>query len=166
LNPPWTEGELEFDFSSAKVADKLDAAAKPLKSADFWVLCSSQSWLIEVKDPDETPPQYHAGQVLGILKEIKNDHFLREHVLPKLYGSYAHLCETGKEPRGIVHYCVVIGLTTLTAADRSMLANRAQRIIDRIGPKVRYSRHWPVVEVHNLASWNSAHPDMAVTRNP
>ena len=65
-----------------------------------------------------------------------------------------------------MRYGVVIAMSTLTAADRSMLTNKVQRVVDRIGPKIRYSRHWPLVEVHNVASWNHAHPHMSITRYP
>lgn len=165
VNPLWTEGSLEFDFSGAIHTDQPEKPAQPLKSVDFWARYPGCVWLIEVKDPDGAPAPHHAGAVASILKTVFNDHLLKEHLLPKLYGSYAHLMDTGREPRGPVRYGVLLGLTSLTSADRTVLTNKLQRYVDRIGPKVRHSRHWPIVEVHNLSSWNAAHPEMAITRH-
>ena len=166
MNPDWTEGKLEFDFSTARATDQPDKKAQPLKSVDFWAQYTDELWLIEVKDPEAASIVHQPGAVASVLKEILNDHLLKEHLLPKLYGAFAYLVEIGKEPRGRVRYGVVIGMSTLTAADRSMLTNKVQRIVDRIGPKIRYSRHWPLVEVHNVASWNHTHPHMSITRHP
>jgi hypothetical protein len=166
MNPDWTEGKLEFDFSGALTTEKPDVAAAPLKSTDFWVLFPRETWLIEVKDPDRTPVAQHAGEVAGMLRKIQNNALLKEHLLPKIYGIYAYLVDTAREPRGKVRYVVLIGLTTLSAADRTTLANKIQRTLDRIGPKVRHSRYWPVAEVHNVDSWNSKYPHMRITRHP
>jgi hypothetical protein len=32
-----------------------------LKSPDFWALYPRHVWLIEIKDPDATPPPHHMG---------------------------------------------------------------------------------------------------------
>jgi hypothetical protein len=137
-----------------------------LKSVDFWARYPGVTWLIEVKDPESASPAHQPSAVAGVLKEIRNDRLLKEHLLPKLYGVFAYLVVTGREPRGPVRYAVLIGLSDLTADERHVLTNGVQRVVDRIGPKVRHGRHWPIVEVHNVASWNRAHPTMAVTRQP
>jgi len=165
MNPDWTEDKLEFNFSTALKTEKTDGAARPLKSTDFWVLFPRETWLIEVKDPDGAPGPHHLGAVTGALKEIKNDALLKEHLLPKIYGVYAYLVDTGREPRGSVRYGIVIGLTALSAAERTTLANKVQRTLNRIGPKVRHSKYWPVAEVHNVESWNNKYPNMRITRH-
>lgn len=56
MNPNWTEGKLEFDFSGAvQPVEKPDTIASPLKSVDFIAKYSQELWLIEVKATDETP---------------------------------------------------------------------------------------------------------------
>ncbi|MCW3052485.1 MAG: hypothetical protein JWN14_1655, partial [Chthonomonadales bacterium] len=67
---------------------------------------------------------------------------------------------------GRVRYVVLIGLSSLTAADRNRLTDKIQRLVDRIGPKIRHSRQWPVIEVHNVLSWNTKYPYLAITRHP
>ena len=166
MNLDWTEGKLEFDFSTAIATDKPDKKADPLKSVDFWVQYRNELWLIEVKDPEAAASPHQSSAAASVLKEILNDHLLKEHLLPKLYGVFAYLVEIHREPRGRIRYGVVIGMSSLTAAERTMLTNKVQRIVDRIGPKVRYGRHWPVIEVHNVVSWNHAHPHITVIRHP
>ncbi len=167
MNPNWSEGQLEFDFSRAsQPVLKLDALSRSLKSVDFWAQYRGNLWLIEVKDPEGAPASGRGGAIAGMLKEIKNDELLKTHLLPKLYGTFAYLVEIGKEPRGLVRYGILIGISGLTAADRTLLANKVQRIIDRIGPKVRHSRHWPIAEAHNVASWNHKFTAMTITRHP
>jgi hypothetical protein len=62
LNPDWTEGKLEFDFSGAvQPVEKPDTSASPLKSVDFVAKYPQELWLIEVKDPDGTPLPHQAG---------------------------------------------------------------------------------------------------------
>lgn len=166
MNPNWTEGKLEFDFSSALKTEKPDAAAAPLKATDFWVRFPRETWLIEVKDPEAARLDYRPGAVIGAFKEIQNDALLKEHLLPKIYGVYAYLVDSARAPRGRVRYCVVIGLASLSAADRTVLTNKIQRTVDQIGPKVRHGKYWPVVEVHNVESWNHKYPQIRITRHP
>jgi hypothetical protein len=165
MNPEWTEGQLEFNFSGAAKTEKPDASAAPLKSTDFWVTFPTETWLIEIKDPDGANAAYHASAVAGILKQIQNDALLKEHLLPKNYGVFAHLSDLGQLPLGTVRYGIVIGLAELSAADRTMLANKVQRCIDSIGPGVKRSASWPIAEVHNVESWNQKFPDMQITRH-
>ena len=165
MNPIWTEDKLEFDFSGAGFLEKPGSLASPLKSVDFWAQYPGETWLIEVKDPEQAPPVHLPGAVASVLAEIGNDSLLKEHLLPKLYGMFAYMVMTHREPRGRVRYGVLIGLSDLTAAERHTLTDNVQRVVDRIGPKIRYGKHWPVVEVHNVASWNAAHPHMTITRH-
>ncbi|HZP83178.1 MAG TPA: hypothetical protein VFB21_16165, partial [Chthonomonadaceae bacterium] len=167
LNPDWTEGRLEFDFSGAILPiERPERSAQPLRPVDFIAKYAQELWLIEVKDPEGAPAPHRIGAIQDAIKGIQNEHLLKEHLLPKLYGTFAYLVWRNREPRGRVRYGVLIGLTTLSAPDRNMLTDKIQRIVDRIGPKVRHSRHWPVVEVHNIASWNLAHANMRIIRHP
>jgi gamma-glutamyl:cysteine ligase YbdK (ATP-grasp superfamily) len=167
VNPNWVEGSLEFDFSGAvDPVEKPDRPAQPLKSVDFVAKYARELWLIEVKDPDAAPAPQQRGAINAMIAGIQNDELLKQHLLPKIYGTFVYLVQNRREPRGRVRYGVLIGLTALTAADRAVLTDKLQRVIDRVGPKVRHSRMWPIAEVHNVASWNGAHPDMAITRHP
>ncbi len=91
---------------------------------------------------------------------------MNEHILPKLYGAFVYLVQNRREPRRRVRYGIVIGLASLTAAERSALTDKSQRVVDRVGPKIRHSRNCPVIEIHNIESWNVAHPEMSIARKP
>lgn len=169
MRAEWTENQLEFDFSSAlqtckpdEQAEPMTSVAPPLKSMDFYVWLPNLLWFIEVKDPEATT---HPGAKAAVLAELKNDALLKEHILPKLFGAYAHFAFEEADLAGPVRYTVLIGLSTLTNADRTMLTDKISRIISKIGPKLRHGRYWPQPEVHNLDSWNGAHPDFKVTRH-
>ena len=167
MDSVWREGELEFDFSGALQPIEIpDKDSKGLKSVDFIAKYPQELWLIEVKDPEATPSKRREGEIKGTLEKIRNESLMNEHILPKLYGTFAHLVQKRREPRGRVRYGIVFGLTSLTAAERSTLTDKSQRIVDRIGPKIRHSRNWPIIEIHNIESWNAAHPEMTVTRKP
>ena len=72
MNPDWTEGKLEFDFSKAIATDKPDRKADPLKSVDFWAQYRDQLWLIEVKDPEAAALPHQSSAAASALKEILN----------------------------------------------------------------------------------------------
>jgi hypothetical protein len=161
------EGKLEFDLSGAtQPIERPDRLAQPLKSVDFIAKYPRELWLIEVKDPEGAPVPHQTGAIHATIAGLQSDGLLKEHLLPKLYGTFVYLVGDGREPRGRVRYATLIGLSSLTAAERSVLTDKIQRTIDRIGPKIRYSRLWPVAEVHNVASWNTAHATMVIIRHP
>ncbi len=167
MNPDWIEEKPAFDFSGAvQPVEKPDKSAQPLKSVDFLAQYSRALYLIEIKDPEATPIPQQSGAIKDAIAKLQNDDLIKEHFLPKLYGTFAYLVGQGREPRGKVRYGIVIGLSSLTVAERSLITDKVQRIVDRIGPKIRSSRNWPVVEVHNIDSWNRAHPDKTITRLP
>ena len=170
MRTEWSEGQLEFDFSSAlrtcqpdKKAEPLSTVAPPLKSVDFYVWYPGLLWLIEVKDPDSTPPK--AGAQKAFYSEMKNDALLKEHILPKLYGACAHLAIENVDLTDKIRCGIVVGLRDLSNADRHMLTDKIDRIVRQIGPKLGFSNDWPGTEVHSLESWNDAHPEMKVSRD-
>jgi hypothetical protein len=167
VNPNWTEEKLEFDLSgAAQPVERPDAAAQPLKAVDFIAKYPHELLLIEVKDPEGAPLPHQAGAINAVISKLQNDGLLKEHLLPKLYGTFVYLIGEGREPHGRVRYVTLMGLSSPTAAERSMLTDKIQRVIDRIGPKIRHSRLWPIAEVHNIASWNAKYPQMSITRHP
>ena len=98
MNPDWTEGKLEFDFSRAvQPVVRPDRLAQALKSVDFVATYPRDIWMIEVKDPEGAPVPHRAGAIRSTFAEIQNDSLLKEHLLPKLYGTYAYLVITGAE---------------------------------------------------------------------
>lgn len=170
MRAEWTENKLEFDFSSAlqtckpdELAEPMTQLAPPLKSMDFYVWLPKLLWFIEVKDPEGTT---HPGATASVWAELKNDALLKEHLLPKLFGAYAHFVFEDADLSGPVRYSVLIGLSGLTNADRSMLTDKINRVISKIGPKLRHGRYWPQPEVHNVQSWNVAYPHVQITRHP
>ncbi len=162
----WTEGQWEFDFSGLSLpVERPEQIERSLKVVNFVFRLKSETWFIECKDPEGTPLPRRADKIKEMWSAIKNDALLKEHLLPKLYGTFVHLTLTGTLHRGRVRYGVIIGLSDLDAATRLVLIDTVQRVIDRIGPKLRHSRHVPVVEVHNVSSWNAAYPNMSITRH-
>ena len=171
MRAEWTEGQLEFNFSSAlqtcqpdKNPGPLATVAPPLKSVDFYVWLTGQLWLIEVKDPEAARDNMVEIAKKTLYSELKNDALLKEHILPKLFGSYVHLAFEDVDLDVPVRYGVVLGVRGLSNADRNTLTDKIERIVRKIGPKVGPSNHWPEIEVHNLESWNKAHPEMKVSR--
>jgi hypothetical protein len=167
----WTEGGLEFDFGAALqtcqpdiAAEPLTRMAPPLKSPDFYVWRQRETLLVEVKDPEGAPSSHRVGAVNRVWETVVSNALLEEHLLPKLYGAYVHLTTAGVEPRGRVRYLILLGISNMTAADRNMLTDKIERVVRRVGPRVRHSRYWPEPEVHNIQSWNLAHPEMRVKR--
>ncbi len=172
MRAEWTEGELEFDFSTAlqtcqpdQIAEPLTSKAEPLKSVDFYVWFPDELWLIELKDPEDAPTAKIDGETKAAWSALKNDALLKEHLLPKLYGAFVHLTLEEDDISGRNKYVVIIGLTDLTNADRNLLTDKIERVIQKIGPKFRDSQYWPGPDIHNLQSWNAANPMMHVIRH-
>ena len=163
----WTEGKLQFDFSGAtQPVEKPDNPSQAFKSVDFVAKYPHELYLIEVKDPEATPLPHQLGAINDAIAKLQNDDLIKEHLLPKIYGTFAYLVWGNREPRGRVRYAIVIGLFSLTVAERSLLTDKVQRVIDRIGPKIRRSRYTPTVEVHTVESWNRTHTDKQIVRLP
>lgn len=169
LNPNWAEGELAFDFSTATLTcqpdrsvNNLTRLAPPLKSVDFYVWFDAELWLIEVKDPDAAPYEYSSQK--EALSRLKNDALLKEHFLPKLYGSFCHLLEEGKDLTVPIRYMVVIGFSELSVYDQDRLTQRLSAFAKVIGPKHKDSNADVEPEVHNIESWNRRYPNIPLTR--
>jgi len=165
MNPDWTEGQLEFDFSSATTVERPDKFENQLKTVDFVVSFPQEFWLIECKDP-EGAKMNAASEAQGLLKELRNDVLFKQHLLPKLYGTYVYLAIADRLPQGQVRYGVVIGLAALDTGLCIALADRLQRIINPVGPKRRYSRFVPLIEITTVERWNRRYPNKAIQRHP
>jgi hypothetical protein len=171
LRVDWTEGRIEFDFSAALQTCQPDAEAAPLatiapplKSVDFYVWYERELWLIEIKDPEAALLNKVDSARKSVWSELKNDALLKEHLLPKLFGAFVHLSLENVGLGGRIRYGILIALTDLSNADRNMLTDKVERVVQKIGPKLRGSRFWPQTEVHNISSWNKSHATMSVTK--
>jgi len=107
-----------------------------------------------------------ASEAQGLLKELRNDVLFKQHLLPKLYGTYVYLAIADRLPQGQVRYGVVIGLAALDTGLCIALADRLQRIINQVGPKRRYSRFVPLIEITTVERWNRRYPNKAIQRHP
>jgi hypothetical protein len=172
MRPEWTEGEpgeaqWEFDFSGLRSpVERPERTERALPVVDFAFRRGGETWLIECKNPEAPRSPHDMGSVRSAWRAFQYDVLLKQHLFPKLYGTFVYLALTERLYRGRVRYIVIIGLTGLDAHTRSSLTDKLQRVIHRIGPKLRHSRHVPVVEVHNPASWNASHPEMRITLRP
>ena len=166
-NPEWTEGKLEFDFSGAIApVKKPDTLESQLKCVDFLAIYPTETWLIECKDPEAAGLAHQVGSIKGMLTNIQNDSLLKSHLLPKIYGTYAYLAMSETLPQVMIRYGVVVGLSTLDAPTRNILSDKIQRVIDQVGPKSPHTQAVPIVDFHNVASWNAMFPDKQITRHP
>ncbi len=164
MQPEWMEGRLTFNFASViNPVRKPDKDENTLKTVDFIAEYPAVLWLIDVKDPERTSITHQQDAIQETLTSISNDSLLKEHLLPKLYGTFVYLVEKELESRGNILYVTLIGVTELDAALRSSLRDKIQRYINRIGPKFQNSHHSPIADVHNIASWNQAYPGMEIT---
>lgn len=159
------EGSLQFELrNNIKTPYKLDEIERTLKAVDFVIQFSDEMILIEVKDPEGTIASKRDGQIKAVFSELENDTLIKQHLLPKLYGSFAYFVMTNCKPLCPVRYLVLICLADLTMSERTTVTNKLQRIIVAIGPVVATTTHRPVVEVHNLESWARNHPNITITR--
>lgn len=128
---------------------------RTLKVVDFVWLAAKATWLVEVKDPEQAKESYRSSALRDALSTLASGQLVDEHFLPKLFGTYVWLRREGLL-RPLPHrYAVLVALSPFDAPLRNAVTDRIQREIDAIGPFDRSTGRAPIVEVHDLASWNA-----------
>ena len=126
------EGRLEFDFSSAKAAERLDAQGTALPHGmalvDFVVEETSKLLLIEVKDPEGAPPAHRAQAVEDFLKKMSEDTLIHQELVPKARDSYTFLHLLEREKREII-FVAVVGAGS---PDAALLGDFKNRLLARL----------------------------------
>lgn len=157
------EGGLRCDFPPLET-HRPEERNRELKLVDFVWLPSDATWLVEIKNPYDAPEDQQSGAVRGTLETLRNGRLVDQHLLPKLFGTYAWLFRAGLL-RGLPHrYVALIATDPLDAGLRLAAVEAIQRTIDAVGPLDRTSGISPVAEVHDLASWNALAGTPEITR--
>lgn len=156
-----TERDLCFSPDPACTVTEFDERGGDLKTVDFLIEREGQAIILEFKDFDGPRTK---GATSDPRPEIQNQKLLKQHLLPKLYGSYAIFFGFQMEAAKKVSYAVVIGYRNLDAPLRAKVEEDIRRIVYRVGPNLTDSRVPPVVQVHNIESWNKAYPSLPISR--
>lgn len=135
------EGELEFDFSAAKQAEKLDDKGKKLPEGmmfvDFVIEEEHGMIMLEVKDPsckaksgDAKAKDAIKKQREEFVKNLDRDDWIAQKLTPKARDSYTflHLMERDKKP---IVYVLLIGSKELSL-DPALLLAFKDRLLSRL----------------------------------
>lgn len=141
--------------------EKFDKEGGDLRTVDFLLQQEGQALFLEIKDYDGPRP---SGAASDPRPEIENQKLIKKHFLPKLYGSYAIFFGFQQNAATRASYAVLIGCQDLNAPLRSKIEDDIRRIVHKVGPNLGEARIPPVVQVHNIESWNRAYPSLPISR--
>ena len=168
------EGELEFDFSNAKKAEKFDkqergvsSGPRPhgMDSVDFVVEEETRILLIEVKDPScKGAPEKERKK---FIEEMKHKTLIHNKLVPKARDTYTflHLMKRDKKP---FLYVVLLGLEEFSL-DFPVLMNFKDHLLQRLRQesdipwKLNYVTDCIVVKV---SDWGKFFPKYGLKRVP
>lgn len=170
------EGELEFDFSAARQAEKLDDKGKKLpegmKFVDFVVEEEQKLILLEIKDPSCKPKGSDAKAEVAIekqraefVKDLHKDHWIAQELVPKARDSYTFLHLMARDSKPTV-YVLFIGSDKLMF-EPALLAAFKDRLLARIRHEA--DQAWVREYVSDClivteATWPSVFPDYPLLR--
>ncbi len=130
--PPYVEGRLEFDFTSALSVEKLDAPGAPLPHGmalvDFVVEEGTKRLLIEVKDPEGAPATHRNAAITKFLKKMKGDGLISEEIVPKARDSYTYLHLMGKDEKDFI----LVAVLGVGNPDVALLGDFKNRLLGRL----------------------------------
>ena len=171
------EGELDFDFATAKRVDKLDDKGKRLPEGmmfvDFVLEEDDQLIMLEIKDPSSKPKGSDFKAEVAIQKqrdkfiiELRKDDWIAQKLTPKARGSYTYLHLMERDVKPII-YVLLIGSVNLSLLDPALLAAFKDRLLIRLRQEA--DKPWVrqyVVDCLVLTekTWPLAFPQYALTR--
>jgi len=164
------EGELEFDFTGARVVDRLDQQGVPLphgmQLVDFVVEETNRLLLVEVKDPSAigARPERRATWE----EELRDGSFVNAELAPKCRDSYTYLHLMDRDDRPIA-YLVVLGLCNMPGilpADLDQLAKRLSARLKQEADQPWVRQYASACQVVTVADWNSTVGRYSVARVP
>ncbi len=155
------EGDLSFEFSGARNAEKLDAEGIPkphgMKFVDFVIEEGGRVLLVEVKDPSsERIPERHRDEVRAReIRKFQTKELINE-LVSKARDSYCflHLMKRDGKP---FDFIFLTGLDRL-GITKDLLMNFGDRLLARLRKeadkewKRQYVRN---CAVHTVDSWNA-----------
>jgi hypothetical protein len=126
------EGGLEFDFSRAVHAERLDLQGVPIpegmKLVDFVVTDSSEVLLVEVKDPGQARDPEPAREAFR--GRLGTNELINGELVPKARDSYTFLHLMARDDRPML-FVVVVGLDG-RASDHALLGQFKSRLLHRL----------------------------------
>lgn len=162
--PTETEGDLIFSFDEDAQIERFDDDKthgmnhyqKGMKRVDFVVTFPTVTWLIEVKDPENSniPTAHKSNQKASFRNKMRSETLYRLELAPKLKDSLVYLVLANRAPEKSIKYICIIGIEKLDSAMLANMQDRMRKLCFLPGP---HSRDWTSkfdVIVVNLSEWN------------
>jgi len=167
------EGELVFSFQDARSLDKFDdvnthGMAHAMKAVDFLAAFGPSTWLMEVKDPEDSgiPPEHANKERVRFLSELQSKKLVNDVLAPKLRDTLVYLALAHRAPTNRILYIAVIAVAELDSALLLAATEALKAKCYLPGPfKQLWASNFDVVVV-NLESFNRAFEPHSVTRQP
>jgi hypothetical protein len=139
-----------------------------MKRVDFIVHSPMQTWLVEVKDPENRgiPPGRQAVERASFRKKIRSGTLFTRELAPKFTDTLVYLTLSHRAPINEIRYIVFIGLTKLDARALETMTKRLKSQCYCPGP---FGQEWASrfsVIVVNQAAWNRNFAPHSVRRKP
>ena len=168
------EGDLIFTFEGAVKVEKFDDdrthgmnhLEAGMKRVDFIVTFPTKTWLIEVKDPENThiPIAHKKRQKASFRIKMRSETLYRRELAPKLKDSILYLALANRAPQSKFTYLCLIGIEKLDSAMLQAMEEKMRKLCCLPGP---HRQEWASkfdVQVFNLTTWNEHIPGSTVRR--
>jgi hypothetical protein len=167
------EADLVFTFAPPFLPVRFDDNAThginhDMKRVDFLIYSPLQTWLVEVKDPeDSTIPAYRAAAARdNFRRKMRSGTLYSRELAPKLKDTLVYLSLAHRAPTNEIRYIVFIGLARLDAAMLVTAQDKLKRLCFLPGPfRADWASKFDVV-VLNMAAWNRNLAPHSVRRKP
>jgi len=168
------EGDLIFTFDNGFVPTRFDddkthgMGHVQMKKVDFIVHSPAQTWLIEVKDPENSkiPTVHAAANRESFRKKMRSGTLYSRELAPKFKDSLVYLALAHRAPTNEIRYVVFLGVARLDAAMLLTAQDKLKRLCFLPGPfQAPWASKFGVV-VLNIAAWNRNLAPHSVRRKP
>jgi hypothetical protein len=170
------EGELDFDFTAAKSAEKLDDPLKKkpegMMLVDFVVEEENRLIMIEIKDPsakakgsDQNAENALQQNRIGYIRDLQNDTLIAEKLTPKARDSYCYLHLMHRDTKPIL-YVFLLGVDNLPI-DQHLLLSVKDRLLSKLEKEADQPwkrRYVSDCLVLTEQTWSSTFPEYPLIR--
>lgn len=156
------EGDLVFSFENPARIERFDddtthGMGHRMKRIDFIVTFQQETWLVEVKDPENRriPAHRTQAELENFRKKMRSETLYRRELAPKLRETLIYLSLAHRAPTNRISYIAFIQITRLDAAMLLTAQEKLRRLCYMPGP---HGADWPShfnVLVLNMAHWNA-----------
>ncbi len=162
------ESDIRIDFPTALSVRKFDDSpicelSYCMSSVDFIVELPEKIFFIEIKDPDDPNAKEKSRQ--EFIEELTSGDKLRNKLKVKCRDSflYEYCMERIHKP---IHYCVILGLESLSDPDLLTQSDLLAKYIPVSGPVAEPWRKSFIQSSHifSIRSWNAIFKDFPITR--